>query len=350
MSQLPYPLFARFPGLQRRVDRIPLADLPTPVERAPTHLAAALGSDELWVKRDDLTAPVYGGNKVRKLELILGRAIALGRRSVWTTGARGSNHALATAIYGARLGLDVHATLYPQPPTAHVERNRRALAAAGAFVREAPNVALVPAVAAAQVAAATLRGDRPFLVPPGGSDLFGTLGYVAAGLELGEQIAAGACPRPDRIFVAAGTLGTAAGLAVGLAAAGVLDAGTHLVAVAVVEAIITNRSRLAGLVQRVVAHLERHGRGAATLRAASRAELVLEERALGAGYGHPTFAARHAVALFDHAMGIPLEMTYTGKAAGAIALPRRARERGGVDLFWNTVNSRPLPGISASVS
>src|SRR5271165_3541870 len=106
-------------ALRRDVDKrhsCAFGRYPTPVGRL-----SPLSTDrsELWVKRDDLTNPEYGGNKVRKLERLLARALERGARRIVTVGAAGSHHVLATAIFGRRVGLEVEAVLVPQPGTGH---------------------------------------------------------------------------------------------------------------------------------------------------------------------------------------------------------------------------------------
>lgn len=341
------PLAQRFPGLAKQLPQVSLGTYPTPVEQLPQSLAHALGAPgDLWVKRDDVSGRVYGGNKIRKLEVILARARARGAGAIWTTGALGSHHALATAIYATRMGLEVAVTLYPQPITDHVTHNLDALRATGARIAVVSHVAHAPFAAVRQIARLTQDGLRPMLVAPGGSDRLSCLGYVKAGLELAAQVRAGDLPRPRRVLVAAGTLGTAAGLAVGLMASGLMATGTRLVAVAVVEPPVVSQRRLRTLVAAVGRYLNHHG-GGAPVSPPSRRQLVLEDRCLGAGYGHATVDGLRAVMLMRRHTGITLEPTYTGKALAALSLQPRTQPRhdgGGVDLFWNTVNSRPLGG------
>ena len=111
----------RFPGTES-LAHVTLGCFPTPVEPMPK-LARLLGVQSLFVKRDDVSGGAYGGNKVRKLEFLLGQALAESRRAVITFGAVGSNHVRATAVYGAQLGLQVHAVLAPQPSTPNLEAN-----------------------------------------------------------------------------------------------------------------------------------------------------------------------------------------------------------------------------------
>ena len=116
-------LFDLYPGLHGRVPHLQLANLPTPLDAAD-RMAAELGVRRLWIKRDDLSAKPYGGNKVRKLEHLLADALEKGCDAVLTYGAAGSNHALATSIYARRVGLDCYAVLTPQAPSPKVTGDR----------------------------------------------------------------------------------------------------------------------------------------------------------------------------------------------------------------------------------
>ena len=117
MSDETPALMRRWPELADRLPHLPLGELPTPVERL-----ALPARGEVWVKRDDLSALAYGGNKIRKLEFLLADATARGCEAVWTLGAIGSHHALATALYAEPAGLDTHILHFPQPLTEHVRQ------------------------------------------------------------------------------------------------------------------------------------------------------------------------------------------------------------------------------------
>jgi D-cysteine desulfhydrase len=290
-------------------------------------LGAELGVD-LWIKRDDQSGVLYGGNKVRKLELLLGDALARGRDRVLTFGAYGSHHCLATATYARSLGLDVRLALTPQPLTEHVLDDLILSHATGASLTRVPRLlSFADPVWRRQ----SLPGE---VIPLGGSSVLGTVGYVEAALELAEQIAAGELPKPDRIFVAAGTCGTVAGLALGLELAG-LDC--TVVAVRVVPSATTNLFRIRRLREGAACLLHAAGVSTATPRATVRVELDPKE--LGPGYGVETPAARAAMQRF-RAHGIELETTYTGKTAAALL--RRAGARGDRVLYWNTFSSVDL--------
>ncbi len=124
-------LFVRYPFLADRLPWVPILRAPTPCQRL-TNLEDSLGAGPLWIKRDDLTALPYGGNKPRKLELILGEARARGARRLITFGALGSHHVLATAVYGRARGFAVTAVLVPQPVDDHVRQSLLAAHAQGA--------------------------------------------------------------------------------------------------------------------------------------------------------------------------------------------------------------------------
>jgi len=184
---------------------------PTPVQ----HLAGlSTPRTELWVKRDDRTSDLYGGNKVRKLEHIFEAARAKGARRLLTFGTGGSHQGPATAVHGTRAGFEVAAILTPQLRADYAVDILRAGLAAGLEVIPASSVAT------ALFVFARTRRRHDFVIAPGGSSLAGTMGYVDAALELGQQVKEGALPEPDAIVVPLGSAGTAAGLLVGLAALG----------------------------------------------------------------------------------------------------------------------------------
>lgn len=301
----------RWRGL-RNIPHIALAELPTPVERLDA-LSEHAGA-EIWVKRDDVTAQRYGGNKVRKLEYVLGEAFAGEHDTLITSGAAGSHHALATALFGAEHGLKVHAVLMPQRYSAHAEEHLRALLVAGAEVHPARGGATVLPGVMALSARLRFRGRSPFVIPPGGSSVAGVIGHVEAGLELARQMEAGVLPEPEAVFVALGTGGTAAGLAVGLAAAGVT---ARVVGVRVVPRALANHTVLRSLVNRTVAHLRKLDNRFPDVSVLARRRLVIDHAEVGEGYGVPTSAGRNAARLAQEMAGIELEPTYTSKAFAA---------------------------------
>ncbi|HUH13076.1 MAG TPA: pyridoxal-phosphate dependent enzyme [Longimicrobiales bacterium] len=328
-------LFRRYPATAERVPRVPLATLPTPVERLPEDVAPG-GS---WVKRDDLTGQPYGGNKLRKLELLLGEARRRGARRLVTVGAMGSHHALATTVHGRAMGFEVSLVLFPQKPTPQVVRTLLMDVGLGAELRFTRRMETVPlALLSARWAH---RGQGVFVIPAGGSDPLGTIGYVSAGLELAEQVEAGLCPPPDVVHVAGGTLGTAAGMALGLALGG-LD--TRVDAYRITSALVTNRRVLGGLIAGASAILAEAGVPLPEPQEIER-RVVLKDEQLGAGYGRETEAGRAASELLAGA-GLPLDPTYTAKAAAGFLAALR-EEPDATHLYWHTL-SAVEPGEAAA--
>ena len=336
-QQTQLPLFEAYPRLAEAVAWVPLGRYPTPLETVTFRLPGG-GTREILVKRDDRTGEPYGGNKVRKLEFILGAARASGATRLITAGAAGSHHALATAVHGSALGFAVSLVLFPQRVTPHVRDILRMDHAYGAELRWTPRMEGVPfALLRARRAHAA---ERPFVVAPGGSDPLGTLGYVNAGLELAGQIAA-LEDRPSAIHVAAGTLGTAAGLAIGLVLAG---QAVPVRAIRITSRLVANERALRRLVHAVVKTLNAAGVPADAAAACSL--LTLHHEQIGEGYGRDTPAALAATEAFS-AAGLHLDATYTAKAAADVLAEAAA---GGRPLFVHTLSAAEPLERAAHVS
>jgi D-cysteine desulfhydrase len=327
-------LFRRFPGLAERLPRRPLLTGPTPVSRATGPGGAAPDGVELWIKHDERSTPVYGGNKPRKLEFVIGDALARGARRLVTSGGLGTNHGLATALLGREAGLATTLLLVHQPVTDAVRRQLLLLHAAGARLRYGGGLAGAVREGVLELMRDVWAGERPCIVPTGGSSPRGNLGFVSAGLELAEQVKAGELPEPERVFVPVGTGGTLVGLVVGLRLAGLRTRG---VGVLVTDILPPSPARLARQANATVRLLRRHAPECDALRIApGDFDWVADQ--VGPGYGAPTPAAREAVAAAA-GMGLTLETTYTGKALAAL---REAADRGilgGPTLFWNTYSA-----------
>jgi D-cysteine desulfhydrase len=322
-----------YPAL-RRVPRVPLTRLPTRVHRLQ-RLGAALGREDLWVKRDDESGALYGGNKPRKLEFLLGDALARGKRTVITSGGIGTHHGLATAICARSVGMRTILLLLKQPVTEHVRRCLLFDYAAGAELHYGPTV---PSLVARglRVCAGELRRDGlPYIIPTGGTSARGTLGYVNAAFELGEQIAAGALPEPDWIFVPMGSGGTVAGLVLGARLAGVRS---RIVAVLVSDIFPPSAAQLARLANRTLRLLRRYAAAITPVEVVPDDFRVLRNY-VGPGYGAPTDAGRRARQLMEEHEAIHLETTYTAKCLAAMLDAVRGPAYPGTLLFWNTYSS-----------
>ena len=312
------PLCRRFPALAR-VPRVVLGHYPTPV------LALHDVAPSLWIKRDDLCADPMGGNKARALEFLLADVRA--GEQVVTVGSAGSTHALAVAVYGARLGARVSVGRWRQ------EMNPIAVRVARQLDDRTERAPIFRSLIGAYAWAwrERLRGAR--WIPAGGSTPLGILGHLNAGLELVAQIDAGMLPLPDRVIVPLGTGGTAAGLALAFRVAG---RPIEVVGVRVVPRIVGRRRRVLGLAHRTARLIERIT--GETLPRVRQRDVTIAHGNYGGAYGRETEASRVAAARLRAATAIPLDPTYSAKAF-ALALELATGEP---TLFWLTFDSRIL--------
>jgi len=267
-----------------------LSSWPTPLEPAP-RLAAALGlaAEDLWVKRDDLTS-FAGGNKVRKLEHLLGEAEAAGATVLVTSGGVQSNHARMTAAAAAVRGLSAVLVLSGAADPARAGNLALEELFGARVVLTAPDEDVEERVAAV---AAELRaaGAVPAVLPLGGSTPTGARGYLGCAAELAEQL-----PDLQTVVVAVGSGGTMAGLVAGLGAERVLGVDTGAVG--------DPEVRVAAL---------------ATALGATVGKLRLRRDQVGAGYGTLTEAAAAAMSTAARTEGLVLDPVYTGKALAGLA-------------------------------
>lgn len=282
-----------------------LTGLPSPVRRLS--LKGSEGA-ELWVKDDGSIGQLYGGNKIRKLQVILPHARSRGAKRLVTFGAVGSHHVLATTLLGTAMDLPVTALLFPQPHTEHAEQNLKAALHAGLDARPVRSLKTVP------FALAKLLRPGDYLVPAGGSGPVGSQGFYRAASELAGQVDAGLLPAPDIVVVAMGSGGTAAGLLAGLVACG-LSSLVCAVDVAL-------GSRASGLLVKGLANWLAARSHLEGVRPQLASQLVLESGYLGKGYGHDTAEGRIAREI-ARSCDLELEVTYTSKAfAKALELGR----------------------------
>ncbi|TJY59300.1 pyridoxal-phosphate dependent enzyme [Sinimarinibacterium sp. CAU 1509] len=329
-----YPLFQAFPKLQR-LPRAGLLQRATPV--------VPLGdSGDVWVKRDDLTAADYGGNKIRKLDLLLAAARAAGATDLVSFGYSGSNFVAATAWHGRKLGMTTHGFLLPQADASYVADNIATSLHSGAQLQVASSERGVVMAALARSTRLLLRQRRwPIWIPPGGSTALGSLGFVNAAFELKAQIEAGLLPLPERIYVAFSSMGTVAGLAIGLAMAGLRS---RIVAVQVVDRTFADPSKLDRLIERTRALLSRYD-----ALAAPSAVVPIEIRTefFGEHYAVPTTATRRAIERFESDSGARADSAYSGKALAGLYADLESGIATGPALYWHTFNAhgRP-PGVA----
>ncbi len=326
-----WPLLREYPALAQTLAPLALAGLPTPVQAIP-----ALGANA-WIKRDDISHPVYGGNKIRKLEFVLADIQRHGARAVITFGATGTNAGIAASMVCAQAGLVCSIITFPQEETATVQENRRWLAHFKA--RQEAQPSLWRAVLRFYLHPARLRRDHYFLFA-GCSNPVSTFGYLNAAFELREQIRAGLCPEPAEIIVPVSSASTLAGLNLGVALAG-LKSQVRGIRVAA-EKLGPFAACTPGLVKKMqddALHTMQRQERSITLPATPA--VFMDGNYFGAGYGRGTEKAAQAMRIMTQATGLPLESTYSGKAAAAF-LDRLSRNAEPI-LFWNTFNSHQLP-------
>ncbi len=307
--------------------RLRLVKLNTPVERLERLQQAIPGAPQLWIKRDDLTGYLGGGNKLRKLEYVFADALSRGATTVITTGSITSNLARSTALIARRWGLQCELVLSGGDPQA---------ARANWRVAELLGVKIHPVATSGERAsrmhelAESLerRGERVYQIPLGASNDIGSFGMVAGFEELGiQQLQLG--EQFDTIVFATSSGGTQAGLEVGKRLfnyrnLSLLGVSADDPAVVIKDNVIKAAAPMLSLLGKdddLVAD-----------------DLFVDERFIGEGYAIPTRESQEALQLFAETEGILIDPVYTSKAAaGLIAFCREGRFRPTDKiLFWHT--------------
>jgi D-cysteine desulfhydrase family pyridoxal phosphate-dependent enzyme len=304
--------------------RTSLGFFPTPIHPLP-NLAARLNGPTLWVKRDDQTGLAAGGNKTRKLEFLVADALQQRADTLITVGAPQSNHARQTAAAAAKAGLKSTLVLRG---TAPADRTGNILLndLIGAEIVWAGTRPLEEA--AAEVAEELIgRGQRPYLIPLGGSNPIGAAGYTAAMLELVEQASASAM-QFDAIVFATSSGGTQSGMALGARLSGY---GGRLLGISVDHTADQLMPRLVNLANATAQHL-----GAKA--SFSAQDFEVNDHYLGGGYAVLGEPEREAIRLCAQSEGLLVDPVYTGRAmAGMIDLIRAGEFKLGQNvLFWHT--------------
>jgi D-cysteine desulfhydrase family pyridoxal phosphate-dependent enzyme len=287
--------------------RVALALAPTPLH-ALERLRDTLGGPErvprLLIKRDDLNGVALGGNKLRKLEFLLGDALAQGADTLITAGAAQSNHCRQTAAVGAMYGMETHLCLRGPAPETHTG-NLILDDWLGASLHFAEPGADVSALM--EPLARTLRGQgrTPYIIPIGGSNAVGSAGYTLAAWELAAE-----CPEASHIIVATGSGGTQAGLEVGVRRAGV---ATRVIGVGVAGPDTTSWNvDVSNLANAIAARL------GDTAFALTPADIECPMDWMGPQYAAPTPECDSAIRLLARTEGIFLDPVYSGKAFAAL--------------------------------
>ena len=332
------PLVAELPEIGRDVPFRALVHAPTKVE-ACTAIEPWLGRGGVFQKRDDQVSPLYGGNKVRRFEYLLADAEARGARHLITAGGLASTQVMATILFGRGAGFAVTAAFFDQPVTRFAREALLTDAAGGGTLVYGGGYVMT----ALRTIQALRSVEKPYLILPGASNPLALLGYVDAMLELGEQVRRGEAPQPDVIVVPAGSGGTLAALAVGAA---ILRWDVLLVGVRITDLIACNRVTIGFLVGALRRFLGRRAAAAKRIRM-DKVRVAIHHGAIGRGYGYATPAAIEAMPEVERLLGVPGEITYSGK--GLVGLRAvAAAHPGKTILYWHTLSSaRPIrPSVS----
>src|SRR5665213_292310 len=290
--------FSRFP-------RVKLAHLPTPLEPME-RLSKHLGGPRLWIKRDDCTGLSTGGNKTRKLEFLIGDALAQGADTIITQGATQSNHARQTAAAAAKLGLACHILLEDRTgnnsPDYTLNGNVLLDQLHDASISKRAKDSNMNAEMESLAAGLRAKGKKPYVIPGGGSNPVGALGYANCALELMTQV-------NDKhlhiahVVHATGSAGTQAGFVAGMVA---LNSGIPTLAIGVRAPKEKQEQMVFDLAVRTAEHMGAPG-------IMKREHVVANSDYVGPGYGLPTDGMREAVKLLARMEGILLDPVYTGK-------------------------------------
>jgi 1-aminocyclopropane-1-carboxylate deaminase/D-cysteine desulfhydrase-like pyridoxal-dependent ACC family enzyme len=314
----------------RSLSRVCLIAGPTPVHTLE-HYGAQIGIDDLMIKREDLTSPLYGGNKVRNLEFVLADALRQGATAVRTLVPYGSNFTAALASEARHLGLRVHLHQFVAQENTQTHAHARFASDHGAVLRTHRG-RFGPIHAALDF---TRDREATYAIAPGASNLFGATAHMRALRETLTQLKEQGRAAPDVILVGTGTCGNTAGL---LAAIRSLKLPTKLIGVRCADPLVCRRSRVLSL-------------ASATLRFnglpeyATKTDFQLVEAPGHLRYGVPSKLAIQAAQEFFELEGLPLDITYTSKVIAAL---KHLRSQGAIQrrdrvLYWHTYSSRALP-------
>jgi len=340
-------LFDVYPNLEGKVPWIPiLMGIPSNVDRLTeleNHLK--LKGGEIYIKRDDKDHNIYGGNKLRKFEFIFGEALKKKKKGIITLGGIGTNHGIACAIVAKELGLKCELFLSLQPITWHVQRSLLLYDYFGAKLHFNKNFEL----GVLKSIFYRLFHLKYFLMSIGGSPLLGigtplgSIGFINAIFELKNQIDEGIIPEPDIIFVAAGSIGTSAGLTAGCKLSGLK---TRVYPVNVSMDIVANPKNLIKIANKSIKYLRKRDKSIPDIQV-NKDDFDMIKEYLGSNYGVKTVKGQTAVDLVyeleGKKLGFKLETTYTGKAMAAMLdYLKKEENKAKKVLFWNTYNSNDL--------
>ncbi|MEN9628967.1 MAG: hypothetical protein RJA10_2194 [Pseudomonadota bacterium] len=318
--------------------RVRLGHWPTPLEPL-NGLARRLNTQRLYIKRDDCTGLATGGSKTRKLEFLVGEAVRQGADTLLTQGAVQSNHVRQTAAAAAFMGMGCQAILEERvqgaPAAYHQSGNVLLDHLFGIPLHRVPAGTAMDAALEALAQQLREQGRKPYVIPGGGSNALGSLGYVDCVLELQRQCDAMGLRKPHLVH-ATGSAGTQAGLLAGIHALGL---NWPVTGIGVRAPRPAQEARVYDLATKVLALL-------GVQQPLPRERVVADDRFIGGGYGVPTDGMVEAVTMLARTEGILADPVYTGKGlAGLLDMVRNGRFDPDEDvIFVHTGGSAGLFG------
>jgi L-cysteate sulfo-lyase len=326
-------LLSRFP-------RVSLAHLPTPLELLP-RLSAHLGGPNIYVKRDDCTGLGTGGNKTRKLEFLMADAVEKNADVIITQGAVQSNHARQTAAAACKMGMEcelIFEKRVEEPSDPYINSGNILLDKIfGAGLRDVDKGSDMDAAMEEVADELRAKGKTPYIIPGGGSNPIGALGYVDCALEFMSQANEEGLVI-DHVVHATGSAGTQAGLITGLKAT---HANIPLLGIGVNAPKDVQEEKVYKLAVETADFVGAPG-------VVQREDIIANCDYVGEGYGIPTKAMNDAVMMLARLEGLLFDPVYSGKGlAGMIDLIGKGHFAGANNIvFIHTGGSAGLFGYS----
>ena len=336
------PLVKKFPKL-KALPHVNLINAPTSVEKM-LKSSEKLGGMNIWIKRDDLTNPKYGGNKLRKYEFVIPYIQKRKKKRILTVGGIGTNHGLANVIIASDFGIKTSLYLIDQPLTKHVRENLLCDYYFGADLNYTKDVKGT----AYHLLKDLITDWSSYYLVMGASNSVGAIGFINAGLELAEQIKKGDIPEPDKIFIAVGSMGMVIGLFIGLELAGLK---TKIMGISVSDIKYNSSKQLRNLTRKTLKRLRKIDKSIPDVSKRLFERLYIDRTFFGGEYGRSTYEGLEAIEIAKND-GIELDPVYTGKAFSAMVdyCRKNPNAKNETILYWHSKNSVDLSSIYNSVN
>lgn len=330
-----FPLFEKIPEL-KVIKRVSLGIFPTPIQRLSVLEKHLENKANIYIKKDDLTSNLYGGNKVRKLEFTLAQILDKKSTRIITGGGIGSNMTLAISAFAKKYNIKVNSVLFEQPLNKHVKNNLLLNSSFDNEICYCKNYFGLSVRLLERFIFYTLKDKKlPYLIIPGDSNPLSNLGYVNAVFELKKQIEENILPEPDYIFVSAGSCGTTAGLLAGIKLAGIKS---KIIGVRVSEPIVANKKNIIKMANKTLKYISKYTKST-SFNFVNNNDLEVLTSYLGKGYGYSIPQLDEIISFLRENENIKLDPTYTAKTMLALTDFVRNSDKKYNILFVNTLNS-----------